>query len=60
MRLQIGQREWTQAVGPDDKAVVFDVHLESSEATPLTARMLDGQGKEIANAFYVYVSRTRE
>ncbi len=60
MRLQIGQRQWTEAVGPDDKAVVFDVDLESSDATPLTARMLDDQGKEIADAFYVYVSKQQD
>ena len=29
-------------------------------ATPLTARMLNAQGKEIADVFYMYVSRTRE
>jgi hypothetical protein len=58
--LRIGEREWTRAVGPDDKALVFDVDLESSEATPLTARMLNAQGKEIADVFYMYVSRTRE
>jgi arylsulfatase A-like enzyme len=60
MRLQVGKREWTKEVGPDDKAVIFDVELESADATPLTARMLDIQGKEIADVFYMYVSRTRE
>jgi hypothetical protein len=35
--------------------VIFDVELESADATPLTVRMLDAQGKEIADAFYVYV-----
>ena len=56
MRLQIGERGWTKGVGPDDKAVIFDVDLEAADATPLTARMLDAQGKEIADAFYVYIS----
>jgi hypothetical protein len=57
MRLQIGEQTWTQAVGPDDKAAVFEVDLQAADATPLTARMLDIQGKEIADVFYVYVSK---
>jgi hypothetical protein len=60
MRLQVGKREWTKEVGPDDKAVIFDVELESADAAPLTARMLDAQGKEIADAFYVYVVKRQE
>jgi hypothetical protein len=60
MRLQIGDEEWTQTVGPVDKAVVFEVDLESADATPLTARMLDAEGQEIADAYYVHVSKGRE
>jgi microcystin-dependent protein len=60
MRLQIGEQTWTQAVGPVDRAVVFAVDLQAADATPLNARMLDAQGKEIADVFYVYVSKQQD
>ena len=55
MRLRVGEQVWTKEVSPDEKAVVFDVDLESAAATPIAARMLDAQGKEIADVFYLYV-----
>jgi hypothetical protein len=60
VRLQVGDETWTKTVGPGDRAVVFEVDLEPADATLLTARMLDAEGKEIADAYYVYVSKGQE
>ena len=57
VRLHVGDKEWVQPVSEGEKFVAFDVPLEAGTCK-LTARMLDASGREIADAYFVYISKS--
>ena len=55
-RLKIGPVDVSKPVGPEDKAVTFNVNLPAGK-TLLETWFYDAQGKELCGALYVYVRR---
>ncbi|RMG02844.1 MAG: sulfatase [Planctomycetota bacterium] len=57
--LRIGDRRWTQPVDESATRVVFQVDLEPG-VVEVDADLLDGNGKTLTNAYYVYVRRDEQ
>ncbi len=55
-RLRIGAVDQTQDAAPEARAVTFTVALDPGR-TQIRTSFLDGDGKELAGAYYVYVRR---
>jgi arylsulfatase A-like enzyme len=56
--LLIDGKEWSKPVVGSDKAIVFEVPVKQGEVRLKTAFM-DGSGKELCGAYYVYVTKVK-
>ena len=56
--LQVGTFSETIPVKPKDQQIVFEVPLKQGD-TEVRGTMANAQGKTIAGAYYIYVTRLR-
>ena len=57
VRLQIGQLDQTQAVGPDDKEITFRTTLRGGDKLAMQSWCYDAAGQELCGAYFAYVRR---
>ncbi len=60
VRLRVGEFDETRTVGAGDREVTFTVPLKAGTKTPMQSWLLDGSGRELAGAYFAYVTVVKQ